>query len=135
MKLTLAFICQNETTILDEMLQSAKPYVDEIICGWTGTNPETKTILEKYDCKILDLLDDPDCWITLDAKTLKTMKQIDSDFKADDLPPSLIHFSRCRQKTVRVEVVKVRKPHRAETRILELSQDNSKLIPIYKDVV
>lgn len=98
-KLTLAFICQNETDILESMLASASPYVQEIVCGWTGTNPETKQILEKYGCTILDLLSDPDCWITLEPKILKRIKELDADFKTDDLPPTLIHFAKCRQRT------------------------------------
>ena len=99
MKLTLAFICQNETQILDEMLQSVAPHVSEIICGWTGTNPETKTILEKHNAKILDLLEDEDCWITMTPAILKRMKEIDKDFNTSELPAKLIHFAHARQKT------------------------------------
>jgi len=51
--LSLCLICKDETIELDRCLASIRQFVSEVIAGWNGTNPETKAILEKYNCKII----------------------------------------------------------------------------------
>ncbi len=51
-KLSLMMIVKDEAMELDRCLRGVAPYVDEVVVGWTGTNPRTKQILEKYNAKI-----------------------------------------------------------------------------------
>jgi len=47
--LALNFICRDEEDTLLKMLESIQDVgFDEVICGWTGSNPKTKEILDKF---------------------------------------------------------------------------------------
>ena len=47
-------IVANETDCLIRSLGSIRPYVDKIYVAFNGTNPETRKILENYNCEIHD---------------------------------------------------------------------------------
>ena len=51
--ISLSMIVKDETDSLDRCLASVAPYVQEIVIGWHGTNPETKAVMEKYGAKIV----------------------------------------------------------------------------------
>jgi glycosyltransferase involved in cell wall biosynthesis len=54
MKISFILICKDETDQLIALLESIKPIgLYEIVCSWTGTNPETKKILDKYHVKTM----------------------------------------------------------------------------------
>ena len=48
--LALNIICKDETDELERAIVSCKDYLDEIVVGWNGTNPETEAILKKHNC-------------------------------------------------------------------------------------
>ena len=48
-------LCRDETDLLDACLESCKGVFDEIVVGWTGSTVDTKRILKKHGCKIVDL--------------------------------------------------------------------------------
>jgi len=98
-KLTLAFICKDEENLLDQMLTSISPHVDEIVCGWTGTNPKTEEILKKHGVIYKDISQQKDCWITIDPALRVKMKQIDPDFDLSKIPDRLPHFSLLRKES------------------------------------
>lgn len=50
--LSLHMIVKEETDILERCLKSIVPFVDELIIGDTGNNPETLKILKKYKAKV-----------------------------------------------------------------------------------
>ena len=51
--ISLSMIVKDEVESLDRCLASAAPYVQEIVIGWNGSNPETKAVMEKYGVKIV----------------------------------------------------------------------------------
>lgn len=52
LKLSLMMIVKDETECLKNSLFSVAQYVDEIVVGWNGTNPETEKILKEFNCII-----------------------------------------------------------------------------------
>lgn len=54
--LGLSMLVKDETDLLEKCFQSLQPCreaFEEIVVGWTGTNPETKAILDRYATRIL----------------------------------------------------------------------------------
>lgn len=54
MKLSLSMMCGNETKELEACLASVDKYVQEKVVAWTGDNPKTLAILNKYNVKVIN---------------------------------------------------------------------------------
>ncbi len=52
-KISLVMIVKDEVDVLERCLKSAHGLYDELIVVWSGTNPATKQILERYNAKII----------------------------------------------------------------------------------
>ena len=46
-------IVKDETDTLRKCLESVRPHVDEIVIAWNGSSPDTRAILDEFQCKIV----------------------------------------------------------------------------------
>lgn len=59
LSLALTVLCKDEVECLETMFKSIQPCreaFDEIVVGWTGTNPKTKEILDTYATRIVPIV-------------------------------------------------------------------------------